>query len=133
MKKTTLALLSLFAVAVIGTAASPCERDASRLPPAASKQDITYARDIKPILDKTCLDCHSGPKPKAQLRLDSLEHILKGGRPGKVVEPGKSAQSLLVYAVARNQAEAMPPKGKGDPLSREMVGLIRAWIDAGAR
>ena len=51
-----------------------------------------------------------------------------------MIVPGKSEKSPLVLAVARLvEDEAMPPDGKGDPLSKDQVGLLRAWIDQGAK
>jgi len=109
--------------------------DTSKLPPASSKQGVTYAGDIKPILQKSCFKCHGAEKQKGKLRLDSLEAALKGGENGKILTPGKSADSLMVIAVARigDEDDAMPPADKGDPLTKEQVGLIRAWIDQGAK
>jgi mono/diheme cytochrome c family protein len=108
--------------------------DTSKLPPASDKKGVTYAKDIKPIFEKTCFKCHGAEKQKGKLRVDSLEATLKGGDDGKVVEPGNSAKSTLVHAVARlNEDDAMPPADKGDPLTKEQVGLIRAWIDQGAK
>ena len=74
--------------------------DVSKLPPASSKQGVTYANDIKAIFDKSCIKCHGPEKPKAKLRLDSLAGALKGSENGKVIEPGKSADSILVHNVA---------------------------------
>lgn len=108
--------------------------DESKLPPVAKKDGVTYAKDIKPIFDKSCVKCHGPEKQKAKLRLDSLEWTLKGADGEDVVSKGKSAASELVHTVARlNEDEAMPPEGKGDPLTKEEVGLIRAWIDQGAK
>ncbi|MEK7707333.1 MAG: c-type cytochrome domain-containing protein, partial [Verrucomicrobiota bacterium] len=56
--------------------------DTSKLPPASDKQGVTYAGDIKPIFDKSCIKCHGAEKPKAKLRLDSLAGALKGGEDG---------------------------------------------------
>src|SRR5215208_4318140 len=86
--------------------------DTSKLPPASDKKGVTYASDIKPILEKSCVKCHGAEKPKAKLRLDSLEGALKGGENGKVIEPGKSADSVLVHNVAWLGEEDywMPPK-----------------------
>ena len=65
----------------------------------------------------------------------SLESALKGGENGKIIEPGTSAKSKIVIAVARlgEEDEAMPPTDKGKPLDKDQVGLIRAWIDQGAK
>jgi mono/diheme cytochrome c family protein len=114
------------------------EVDTSKLPPASNQKDVTYAKDIKPIFDQSCVKCHSDPKPKAKLRLDSLEAMLKGGVDGKVIQPGNSAKSMLVINVAHlgDEDEYMPPpknKAKIGPLTSEQIGLIRAWIDQGAK
>jgi hypothetical protein len=112
--------------------------DLSKLPPASDKTGVTYATDIKPILDKSCLKCHGVEKAKAKLRLDSLEGALKGGEDGKVILPGNSAGSLLVHNVAHagKPDDYMPPprnKANIPPLTKEEIGLIRAWIDQGAK
>ena len=109
----------------------------SKVPPAASKQGVTYATDIKPIFDTSCTKCHGGDKPKAHLRLDSLAGALMGGEDGKVVEPGSSATSLLLANIAHvgDPDDYMPPpKNKAGigPLTKEQIGLIRAWIEQGA-
>lgn len=108
--------------------------DVSKLPPAADRKDVTFAKDIQPLFEKACAKCHGPEKQKGRLRLDSLSAALKDGESGKCVKPGESAKSPLVHAVARlNEDEAMPPAGKGEPLTKEQVGLIRAWIDQGAK
>lgn len=112
--------------------------DASKLPPAAPQQGVTYESDIKPIFEHSCVKCHGAQKPKGHLRLDSLEGVLKGGEDGKVVAAGASAQSMLVANVAHlgDPDDYMPPpKNKAGipPLTREQIGLIRAWIDQGVK
>ena len=109
--------------------------DASKLPPVADTKDVTYDKDIKPIFEKSCFKCHGPEKQKGKLRFDSLQAALKGSENGKVIEPGSSAKSVLVFNVARvgDEDDWMPPTDKGDPLSKTQVGLIRAWIDQGAK
>ncbi len=133
-------MLACFSTSVAGAAEKGPKKpvDLSRLPPPAEKQGITYATDIKPILDESCSRCHGPEKPKGKLRLDSLEGALKGGEDGKVIEPGNSAASLLVHNVARvgDPDNYMPPprnKAGIPPLKTEQVRLIRAWIDQGAK
>ncbi len=112
--------------------------DILKLPPASAKTGVTYATDIKPIFEKSCVKCHSGEKPKGKLRLDSLADALKGGEDGKVIVPGKSADSVLVHNVAHagDPDDYMPPprnKANLGPLTKDEIGLIRAWIDQGAK
>lgn len=119
-------------------AAFAADVDVSKIPPASDRKDVTFEKDIKPIFEKSCVKCHGAEKPKGKLRLDSLEGTLKGGIDGKVVVPGNSAKSILVHNVAKvgNEDEWMPPpdnKNNIKPLTNEQIGLIRAWIDLGAK
>lgn len=125
----------IVAVVILGSAFAAL---AGELPPASDKKDVTFAADIQPIFEKSCINCHGAEKQKAKLRLDSLEATLKGGEDGKVIEVGNSAKSSLVLSVAHvgDPDHFMPkaPKGKKvEPLTAEQVGLIRAWIDRGAK
>jgi mono/diheme cytochrome c family protein len=135
IKLTTVALTATFGLAIAASA----QNTAGNLPPASTKEGVTYATDIKAILDASCAKCHGAEKPKARLRLDSLEGALKGGKDGKVVTAGDSANSLIVKAVAHLTADHdqwMPPlhnRANIEPLTAEQIGLIRAWIDQGAK
>jgi hypothetical protein len=130
--------LTLFITAALPLLAVGKDVDTSKLPPASSRQDVTFAQDIKPIFEHSCVRCHGAEKPKGKLRLDSLEGVLKGGEDGKVVEPGNSAKSMLVHNVGHlsDPDEWMPPSKNKlgiKPLTPEQIGLIRAWIDHGAK
>ncbi|MBK9139821.1 MAG: c-type cytochrome [Verrucomicrobia bacterium] len=133
MKKNWI-LTTVGAVAALSLLAAEKKVDVSKLPPPADKKGLTYAEDIRPMFEKSCFSCHGPEKSKGDLRLDSLAAALKGSEHGKVIEVGKSEKSRLVHSVARlDPDEAMPPKGKGDPWTKEQVGLLRAWIDQGAK
>jgi mono/diheme cytochrome c family protein len=137
MKTNKLIFTALLAgVSMVAMAAD--EVDTSKLPPPSDKKGVTYAADIKPIFDKSCTRCHGGDRPKAKLNLESLEGALKGSEDGKVIEPGKSAESHMVHAIGHLGKEdhwMPPPKNKANigPLTPEQIGLIRAWIDQGAK
>jgi mono/diheme cytochrome c family protein len=109
--------------------------DLSKLPPASTQSGITYEKDIKPIFDETCVKCHGEKKQKGKLRLDSLAAVQKGGEDGAVVVAGQSTKSPLLINVAQigDEDDYMPPTDKAKPLTKEQVGLIRAWIDQGAK
>jgi hypothetical protein len=107
--------------------------DESQLPPPATNK-IDFAREIKPILDTSCIRCHGPVKPRSGFRLDSQAAALKGGDNGVDIVPGNSAKSLLVYFTAHLVEDMeMPPTGKGEPLTPSQIGLLRAWIDQGAQ
>ena len=137
-KSFIIALVSSFSLTLL-TATAADKVDISKLPPASDKKGVTYEKDIKPIFEKACFKCHGEEKQKSKLRVDSLAATLKGGENGPNVIPGKSAESQLVHAVSRllvEEDENMPPKKKDGTISaldKEQVGLIRAWIDQGAK
>ena len=86
------------------------------------------------MLEKSCFKCHGEEKQKAKLRVDSAEAIKKGSENGEVIVVGNSAKSSLVHTVAGLVEDMMmPPEDKGDPLTKEQIGLLRAWIDQGAK
>jgi len=121
-------------VALAGMLSAQADVDISKLPPAADKKEVTYAKDIKPIFEKACFKCHGEEKQKAKLRVDSIEAIKKGSENGEVIVPGKSEKSSMVHTVAGLVEDMlMPPEGKADPLTKDQIALLRAWIDQGAK
>ncbi|MCH2591510.1 MAG: hypothetical protein MKZ85_00675 [Pedosphaera sp.] len=105
--------------------------------PSAAKKTVSYKKDIKPLFEKSCVNCH-GPKkrPKGKFRVDTRELALKGGSEGVAIIPGKSDKSPLTYYISYQVVDyEMPPEGKKDypKLNKEQIGLVRAWIDQGAK
>ncbi len=112
-------------IAATGIAAlrlSAATVDWTKLPPAATTTGVTFDKDIQPIFKTACVRCHGAERPRAQLRLDTLEGVLKGTKQGSILTAGDSANSLLVKAVSQLDPEtAMPPKprarrGPGGPM-----------------
>src|SRR5262249_52939928 len=106
---------------------------ASAGPPA----DPTYWQDIRPVLRKHCSVCHSTKNlneldVSGGLALDSYPAIRKGTRQHPVIEPGKSDSSILIQRVTSEDDEKRMPLGT-TPLKPEVIGLIRHWIDTGAK
>ena len=132
-KLTSAALAAVFGLAVAVSA------EDVKLPPASTKTGVTYATDIKPIFDASCVKCHSGDRPKARLHMDTLEGVLKGTKEGKIITSADSTNSFIVKAVAHATSDHdswMPPPNNRagiKPLTPEQIGLIRAWIDQGAK
>lgn len=100
--------------------------------PAPANQVIDYHKDIAPLFQEHCIDCHGAEKPKSDYRLDNRADAIGSGSEGGAIVVGDSAGSLLVRLITGtdDNFDIMPPKG--DPLTAEQVGLIRAWIDQGA-
>jgi mono/diheme cytochrome c family protein len=112
--------------------------DTGKLPRPAAQQDLTYAKDIKPLIQTSCIKCHGPEKPKSGFRVDSRDSLIKGGESKKpAVVPGQSARSPIVLFTSDLVAEMeMPPKDKRPkfaPLTPAQIGILRAWIDQGAK
>jgi mono/diheme cytochrome c family protein len=123
--------LFLAAFSFGGWSLSAAEVDISKLPPAATAQ-VDFVRDIKPILEVSCLRCHGPEKPKSAFRIDNRAAALKGGDNGVDIIAGNSAKSPLIHYITQLVPDMeMPPEGKGEPLTKEQIGLLRAWIDQG--
>ncbi len=99
-------------------------------PPAAHKVDFT--KEIKPILEKSCANCHGHGRSKGSFRVDNGETFMQGGDSGSPVVVGKSDESLLIELVMGFDPDAVMPK-KGSKLKPEQIALLRAWIDQGAK
>lgn len=116
------------------TAVQAGDVDVTKLPPPATKKNITFAKDIKPLFERSCFKCHGEEKQKGELRVDSVEAIKKGSEYGEVIVVGDGAKSGLLHVMAGLVEDTMmPPEGKADPLTKEELGLVRAWIDQGAK
>jgi ankyrin repeat protein len=111
-------------------------KKAKDAPPVAAEK-VDFAKQIKPLLERSCIACHGPHKQRSGFRVDTRDTLLKGGMTGSaVVVPGKSAQStLLDYVSGRVEGMEMPPLPKRDKfagLTKEEVELMRAWIEQGA-
>ncbi|MBS0202434.1 MAG: DUF1553 domain-containing protein [Planctomycetes bacterium] len=92
---------------------------------------VDYFRDIKPLLESRCTECHSGPGAKAGLRLDSRSALHKGGDSGPAVVSGDAANSELIQRISSTDDETvMPPKGTR--LTKDETALLSRWIQQGA-
>ena len=137
MLNTRIAMILAGALA-ISLVASAVDVDTSKRPPPSDKTGLTFEKDIKPLFDASCVGCHGPKEAKGKLRLDTLAGTLKGSVDGKVLEAGKSADSFLVANIAYlgNEDDFMPPPKdvkKYPKLTPEQVGIVRAWIDQGAK
>ncbi|MCZ6794545.1 MAG: DUF1553 domain-containing protein [Planctomycetota bacterium] len=102
---------------------------ADELPPAAGRP-VDFRRDVEPLLRRSCTRCHAAGKRRGRLQVDRREDLLRGGESGPSVVVGRSADSLLIRLVAGLDPERVMP-AKGARLSRQEIGILRAWIDQG--
>src|SRR5207248_2336621 len=59
------------------------------------KEPVLYEKDVEPIFVSKCLVCHSGSVKEGKFDLGAYESLMRGGKRGKPIVPGKSAESLL--------------------------------------
>jgi len=92
---------------------------------------VDFEKEIRPLLNDRCIECHGQKKVKANLRLDAKPHAFKGGESGPAIIAGQPDKSPLLQRVTtEDQDQKMPPKG--EPLSPAQVALVRLWIEEGA-
>jgi mono/diheme cytochrome c family protein len=103
----------------------------AQLPPP-SGHPIDFNKHIQPIFEDSCIKCHGRGRAKGNFQIDSRESVLKGGESGPAVLAGNSAESLLIELVMGFDPDMVMPQ-KGSKLTAEQVGLLRAWIDQGAK
>ena len=98
----------------------------------ADNSGLDFYRQVWPIFESQCLECHQGTKSKGGLHLDTLAGALKGGKSdGPAVTPKDAAKSALWTRVCSTDSdERMPPKGPG--LSANEKTILERWIQAGA-
>jgi hypothetical protein len=136
---TSWAVLALTRALPVGPASGkPAAAELTPPAPMPKKvQKIDFARQIKPLLERSCIACHSGEKPRSHFRLDGRDAMLKGGASGAAaIVPGHSEKSPLIDYVSGKVPESeMPPKParkRFPALTTDEVALLRAWIDQGS-
>lgn len=109
---------------------APAPKDA---PAEEKKDDSAFGGLIQPILAGKCAGCHGAEKQKGKLAVHTFEALMKGGKDGKTVVAGKSAESTIFKRISlpADDDDHMPPKDK-DQLSKKDIALLKWWIDSGA-
>jgi len=100
-------------------------------------QSVDYTKQITPLWDTYCIDCHSADDADGEFALDTFAALMKGGEEGTAIVAGKAEESLLVKFLEGRSGrggknEFMPP-GKREKLKAEEIALIKAWINSGAK
>ena len=109
--------------------------DVSDNGPVATRVDPAsfYATRVQPIFSDKCVSCHSSGKHKGNLRLDSYENLMRGGKDGRVILAGDPRKSDLFRRITLppDSKSFMPAEGK-PALTADETKVIEIWIKAGA-
>jgi cytochrome c553 len=102
---------------------------ARHLSAQSAEAEQFFESKVRPLLANNCYACHTGAQ-SGGLRLDSRAAILKGGKSGPAVVPGKPDESLLIQVTRQTHARIkMPP---GDKLEDSEVADMAKWVSTGA-
>lgn len=139
-------LLALFPILLSLCAAPGTAQDGKDKPVAkdskAAAKPVDFQKQIWPILEKNCIECHSAPhtgkdgklrKPKGGVILENKDGITTGKR-GKLAIAKKPDDSLIYGSISlpADDEDRMPPAKKGPPLAKDQIELIKQWIEQGA-
>ncbi|MBK5290764.1 MAG: PSD1 domain-containing protein [Acidobacteriia bacterium] len=92
--------------------------------------EVSFSKDVQPLLEARCLKCHGEKMQLAKLDLRTREAALKGGEKGPAFIPNQPEQSSLYRKVAGLEKPLMPMDGK---LSEAEIAILRDWIAQGAK
>jgi dipeptidyl aminopeptidase/acylaminoacyl peptidase len=100
---------------------------------AAAPGDVSFTKDIAPILAKKCVTCHGPEKAKGNYQLHNFETLMKpGASKAASVTPGQPAKSEFFRLLVTTDADDRMPQ-KDDPLPKGQIALIEKWIQQGAK
>jgi hypothetical protein len=108
-------------------AGAPAATEAAAQPPA-SGGEVSFAKDILPMFEDSCVSCHGGERTSRALDLKTYENLMAGSQNGPVITPGDAAASKLVQAI---QAGKMPKRGA--KWTADQLKLLVDWVNAGAQ
>jgi hypothetical protein len=99
---------------------------------AATASAVDFVKDVQPIFEAKCLECHNPNKVKGKLLMDTAANLLKGGDTGAGLVAGQPDKSLLVERIVlpKDHDDIMPPKG--GPLAANEIATIKQWVAEGA-
>jgi mono/diheme cytochrome c family protein len=93
---------------------------------------VSYTRDVQPVFDRYCVDCHGDSRAENGLRLDDYRHTMQGTQYGPVVHAGWPSASTLIFVLDGNVSEEIAmPWGQGRLSSNQITSIAR-WIEQGA-
>ena len=127
-------VLALAILAVVALFVAACGGASATATPATTTgggtgatSGVSFAKDVLPILQRSCTRCHGGSNPRQGMSLETYAGVMKGSSNGAVVVAGDPAKSVM-YSLVNSGAM---PQG-GTKLSAADIQKISDWIKAGA-
>ncbi len=99
---------------------------------ATRGEEVSFARDVQPILVKYCVGCHNDREHPGEVQLNRWSSVLNGGESGAIVVAGDVEQSLMLQLMRSVKEPKMPPIEEPQPDQAE-IELIARWIEQGAK
>ncbi len=122
----------MYKILIFGAASAACVAVLT----ACSPKNVSYSKDVQPILTKNCSECHTPGKPGLQasgLNTSTYETLMKGGKFGPLVKPGDALTSALNMLVeGRAHPSIRMPHGK-EKLSTGDIETLKVWVTEGAK
>jgi len=119
-------VLALF-VLLIPSAVADADKKPTADKQFTPEQVTFFEKEVLPILEANCTRCHGESKARGDLRLDTREGVLKGGKKGADISLDKPETSRLLAAI-RHKGLKMPPDGK---LGDKQIEVLSRWVKAG--
>jgi len=117
----------LLAIAVVVVSAFAVFRFGSTNAAPSVKTEVSYAKDVQPILESRCGKCHMGEFVSEGLHMDTYKSLMEGSDHGPVIVPGDADKSLLIQKLEKGEMPKRGPK-----LTPVQIQIITDWIEAGA-
>lgn len=99
--------------------------------------EVSYARDVAPVIDEHCSQCHVTGQPgfvASGLDTTGYEALMRGTRFGPVVLPGDPLTSTLIMLIeGRADPSLKMPHGDAKPLDPKDIATLRQWVEQGAK
>ena len=134
VRSLSLVLLSAFVALPVfadEAASKPIEPEAVSL-----GRPVSFEKDIRDIFELNCVACHYDGGAESRLVVEDAASMIKGGKRGAGIVPGKPDESLIYLVAARKKAPHMPPlpnKVEAAALTPKELGILRQWIIEGAQ
>ena len=100
---------------------------------SAAEKPISFIEDVAPIIKENCLACHEPKKKSGKYDMSTFEKLMEGGTNGEMIIPGKPEESEFYTLMVTDEQRRMPPRDKGEAVSKEKAEIIRKWILQGAK